>query len=113
MTCAISGVRALPALDEPALIDPVFEVAGHKLTWPVTLLSGQTFTYWPDEGVRISIGEKHGPVVRFELPTTITLSPGKHAVRFTTASPLTALPSVRLTLQPAERLLVTKSGKTK
>ncbi|MCX6908997.1 MAG: hypothetical protein NTY01_13280 [Verrucomicrobia bacterium] len=113
VTCAISGLRALPALDEPAVIDPVFEIAGQKLTWPVTLLSGQTFTYWPDEGVRISIGEKHGPIVRFELPQTITLPPGRHAVRFTTTAPLTALPSVRLTLQPAERLPVTKLGKTK
>jgi hypothetical protein len=113
VTCAIAGVRALPALDEPAVIDPVFEVAGQKLTWPVTLLTGQTFTYWPDEGVRISIGEKHGPVVRFELPPTITLPPGKHTVRFTTPTPLTAAPSVRLTLQPAERLPVTNTGKTK
>jgi len=113
VTCAISGLRALPALDEPAVIDPVFEIAGQKLTWPVTLLSGQTFTYWPDEGVRISIGEKHGPVVRFELPQTITLPPGRHAVRFTTPASLTALPSVRLTLQPSERLPLTKSGKTK
>lgn len=113
VTCAIASVRALPALDEPAVIDPVFEVAGQKLTWPVTLLTGQTFTYWPDEGVRISIGEKHGPVARFELPTTITLPPGKHTVRFTSPTPLTAAPSVRLTLQPAERLPVTKTGKTK
>ncbi|MBI5820465.1 MAG: hypothetical protein HZA88_15975 [Verrucomicrobia bacterium] len=113
VTCAIAGVRALPALDEPAVIDPVIEIAGRKLTWPVTLLSGQTFTYWPDEGVRISIGEKHGPIARFELPATITLPPGRHTVRFTIASPLTALPSVRLTLQPAERLPVTKSGKMK
>ncbi|MBI5683853.1 MAG: hypothetical protein HZC54_02110 [Verrucomicrobia bacterium] len=113
VTCAIAGVRALPALDEPAVVDPVFEVAGHKLTWPVTLMTGQTFTYWPDEGVRISIGEKHGPVARFELPLTITLPPGKHTVRFTTPTPLTAAPSVRLTLQPAERPPVTKTGKTK
>jgi hypothetical protein len=113
VTCAIAGLRALPALDEPAVVDPVFEVAGKKLTWPVALLTGQTFTYWPDEGVRISIGEKHGPVVRFELPPTITLPPGKHTVRFTTPTPLTAAPSVRLTLQPAERLPVTKTGKTK
>ncbi len=109
VTCAIAGVRALPALDEPALADPVFEIAGHKLTWPVKLLSGQTFTYWPDEAVRISTGEKHGPIVHFELPATLTLPPGRHVVRFTTGAPLTALPSVRLTLQPAERLPVTPS----
>ncbi len=111
VTCAIAGVRALPALDEPSLVNPVFEIAGRKLTWPVTLLSGQTFTYWPDEGVRMSIGEKHGPIAHFELSPTITLPPGRHAVRFTTGATLTALPSVRLTLQPAERLPVAKSEK--
>jgi hypothetical protein len=107
VTCAIDDVRALAALDHPSLVDPAIEIAGRTLLWPVTLVPGQTFTYWPDEGVRISIREKKGPIQRFELPPTVTLEPGKHSVRFTTGGALSAVPSVRLTLQPPERLPVT------
>ncbi len=111
VACAVAGVRALPALDEPALIDPVFEIAGRKLSWPVTLHSGQTLTYWPGEGVRL--GGAKGSAATFALPETLVLPPGKHAVRFSASTPPSAMPSVRLTLQPDERLPVTKPQKTK
>ncbi|MBI5394816.1 MAG: hypothetical protein HZA91_05910 [Verrucomicrobia bacterium] len=111
VTCAIDDLRALPALDEPSLVGPAIEIAGQTLSWPVTLLPGQTFAYWPDEGVRISIGERKGPIQRFELPATITLPPGKHTVKFTASGPLTAVPSVRLTLQLPERLPVTSGAR--
>jgi hypothetical protein len=110
VTCAVDDVRALPALDEPVLANPSVEVAGNKLRWPVTLRQGQALTCLPGEDAVIT-GPKAADRAVVESPPLLTLPPGKHAVRFNCEPPLMTAASVRLMLEPPDRLAVTKEAK--
>ncbi len=103
VTCAIDDVKALPALDSPALATPTLEVAGRRLSWPATLAAGQAITYRPQEGAFLS-GAGMGKGKRLDAPAALTLPPGRHTVRFTCQEPMTAGAMVRILLEPPEQL---------
>jgi hypothetical protein len=84
----------------------VLHVAGHALSWPVSLSGGQALVYWPGAPTRLR-GQGIKPA-EVPSPAAVTLPAGRHIFRFTCTDPLVATASVRLMLLPPEQLPLTE-----
>ncbi len=102
VTCAIDGVKALPAADIQAIVDPWFEVEGSRLEWKGTLTAGQYLFLWPGEPARCYGPGFVEPVLDKVNMTAVSLAEGEHTVRFGCANTPLAPVRVRATLQPRE-----------
>lgn len=102
VACGIDDVKALPRLDEPAVVDPYVEVGGKRLAWKGTLTKGQYLVIWPGEpaacyGLPLNDDQRSGELVPpLELPAGATTVMLGYAAE--SAVPL----RVRITLQPPE-----------
>lgn len=103
VTCAIDGVKALPALDRRVVADPRVEVAGRQWAWKGELREGQHLSAWPGEPIRRYGQGLSGPELSPASGEVIVLDAGDHTARFGCSGELTLPVRVRWTLQPPER----------
>lgn len=102
VTCAIDGVKALPAADIQAITDPWFEVEGKRLDWKGTLTAGQYLFLWPGEPARCFGPGFIEPVPGTATMPAVSLAEGTHTARFGCANTPVAPVRVRATLQLRE-----------
>ncbi|NLC55880.1 MAG: hypothetical protein GX774_03470, partial [Armatimonadetes bacterium] len=76
---------------------PFLEVDGKRLAWEVSLAEGQVLRYRPGWPTRV-VGPRAGQTSRVASPKGITLTTGRHRVRFACAGGLRAGVLVRLIL---------------
>ncbi|NLC56900.1 MAG: hypothetical protein GX774_08700 [Armatimonadetes bacterium] len=110
VTCAIDDVKALPALDAATVGQPTVAVADKRLTWNVSLSEGQALSYWPGQATRVT-GPDVGQVEQLSSPEDLVLPAGRYRVRLTWGEGRGAAVTMRLTLQPPERLPVSARSK--
>ncbi|NUP98547.1 MAG: hypothetical protein HUU35_01695 [Armatimonadetes bacterium] len=101
ISCGLDGIKALPALDEPVLVNPTLEIDGQKVTWPLTLRGANRVFWWPGEPTLIT---GPGRESRLESPAGPLLQPGRHTAKFTSAGPAATSVAVKLLLLPPEKL---------
>lgn len=101
--CAIDDIKALPTLDERALVDPVIEVAGQRFAWQGTLREGQYLTLWPGEPALLNAPGQSAPERSDHPVPEWTLPAGEFTARLLCRPPHNMPVRARLTLQPPER----------
>lgn len=105
IACAIDDIKALRRVDEPALVDPWFEIGGKRWQWQGNLASGDYLISWPGESITqyapLKEAERFaGTATEIELPT------GEHAVKFGCARLQAMAVRVRVAWQPSEKYKV-------
>lgn len=103
VTCAIDGVKALPATDRQVLADPWIEVGGHRIEWKGTLTAGQYLFLWPGETPKVYGPAFVEPSQGSEAVSPVTLPDGEYTATFGQAGPFATSLRARVTLQPPER----------
>ncbi|MFA6547055.1 MAG: hypothetical protein WCS99_21740, partial [Limisphaerales bacterium] len=103
VSCGIDDVKALRALDQPAIVDPHVELGGQRWTWQGTLNEGQYLFFWPGEPISRYGRPLEKPERLSAKAMDVTLPPGEYPVTFGCRDGLKVPVRIRVTLQPPER----------
>jgi hypothetical protein len=102
VTMAIGEVRALPALDEAELVEPVIEVAGRRIVFPTTLRAGERLVWFPGEAPYV-VPARQGP--RRDLPAVPPVElPAAAELRLSAKAPVIAQAKARWVQEGSEEL---------
>ncbi|NUQ65609.1 MAG: hypothetical protein HUU20_24330, partial [Pirellulales bacterium] len=102
VSCGIDDVKALSAIDDRQITDPVVEFGGKRFAWKGALKAGQYLVLWPGEslnryGTGLAEPERAPAPIAWEMPA------GKHEAKFECAAGAGMPVRVRVTMQPQEQ----------
>ena len=103
VACGIAGIKAIPAIDDPTIVDPYVEIGSQRFEWKGVLQQGEYVFLWPGEPVSHYQRDHTQPTATSTTAPLLRLAKGPHTVRFGCAGRLNTEVRVRLTSQNEER----------
>ncbi len=109
IACGIDGIKAIPAIDQPSIVNPYVQIGLKRMEWKGKLKQGEYLVIWPEEPVLHYRQDRTLPTVTSTIAPSFTLPKGKQTVHFGCTEGLETALRVRITRQPAEKHKVSAS----
>lgn len=103
IACGIDGIKALPAIDLPSIINPTVKVGDRSIEWKGELKQGEYLVIWPGEAIKHYQLDQNKTVTTSTIAPLLRLPKGPHEVQFSCQGALTTSLRARISRQPAEK----------